>query len=55
MNIGDVKVGDTIIEPGGGKTEVTKVEHSPGSCRGKVHINGRQCYEGFANVMVRTK
>lgn len=51
-SITDVRVGDTILEPNGGRTAVTKVELEPGSCKRKVHINGKDCYEGFAEVRV---
>jgi hypothetical protein len=51
-SIQDVQVGDTILEPGGGSTKVTKVEHGPKSCVTKVHINQKDCYEGFARVNV---
>lgn len=51
-SIQDVRVGDQILEPGGGTTHVRKIEHGPGSCKTKVHINQKDCYEGFAEVRV---
>lgn len=49
-NIADVVPGDVIIE-GGNKTAVTKVDVE--RCKGKVHINDRDCYEGFTSVRVQ--
>lgn len=51
-SIQDVQPGDQILEPGGGTTYVRKVQHGPGSCKTKVHINEKDCYEGFASVRV---
>lgn len=47
----DVQVGDVIVDSGN-RTTVTKTEFGPRSCKGKVHINERECYEGFAEVKV---
>lgn len=46
--------GDTILETGN-RTEVRKVEVSPAGCRNKVHINEKDCYEGFTEVRVQDK
>lgn len=51
-NIADVQVGDTILD-GGNRTQVTKIEIGPGGCRHKVHINQKDCYEGFTEVRVQ--
>lgn len=48
----DVVPGDVILD--GGTTQVTKVEVYPPGCSGKVHINGKDCYEGFTEVRVQT-
>lgn len=53
MNIQDVQPGMTILEPGGGKTLVRKVQIAPGACKTKVHINEKDCYEGFADVRIQ--
>lgn len=48
----DVVPGDVIQEVGGGRTEVRIVELGPGSCKTKVHINEKDCYEWFSDVRV---
>lgn len=48
----DVVPGDVILE-GGGRTTVTKVEHSPNSCKNKTHINEKDCWESFTEVRVQ--
>lgn len=50
-NITEVKFGDVIIEPTGGRTTVTKVETDV--CKHKTHINGKDCYENFTDVRVQ--
>ena len=50
----NVVPGDVILE-GSNRTEVRKVEYSPGGCKHKVHINDKDCYEGFAEVRVQDK
>lgn len=50
--ISDVLPGDIIIE-GGNRTTVTKVEISPNSCKNKVHINEKDCWEGASEVRVQ--
>ena len=50
--ISDVQPGDIILE-GGNRTTVTKVEVAPPGCRGKVHINSKDCYESFTEVRVQ--
>lgn len=52
-NITEVVVGDVIVEPAGGRTTVTKVEVSPSSCKTKTHINSKDCYENFVDVLVK--
>lgn len=49
-NIMDVVPGDTILD-GGNRTEVREVDTE--RCMGKVHINNKDCYEGFAEVRVQ--
>lgn len=49
--ITDVIPGDIILE--GGRTEVKKVDLFPGSCKTKVHINEKDCYEQFSEVRVQ--
>lgn len=49
-NIADVLKGDVIIE-GSNRTTVTKVDTE--ICKNKVHINDKDCYEGFAEVRVQ--
>lgn len=53
QNITAVQVGDIILESGGGRTTVTKVEVSPDGCKTKTHINGKDCYENFSDVRVQ--
>lgn len=50
--ISDVQVGDVIVERGN-HTEVKKVEVAPNSCVGKTHINEKDCWESFTEVMVQ--
>ncbi len=50
-NIMDVQAGDTILEPGSGRTDVREVDTE--RCLGKVHINNKDCYESFAEVRVQ--
>lgn len=50
VNIADVRIGDVIIE-GSNRTTVSKVDTS--ICKNKVHINDKDCYEGFAEVRVQ--
>lgn len=54
MNIKDVRPGDTILEPGGGRTDVRKIVVGPPGCPNKVHVNDKDCYEGFSDVRIAT-
>ncbi len=49
-NIAEVVVGDVIVE-GRNLTTVTAVDAE--ICKHKVHINGKDCYEAFADVQVQ--
>lgn len=56
ISISDVQVGDVIIDGEGrmqSRTTVKKVERNPNSCIGKVHINEKDCWEGFAQVRLQ--
>lgn len=53
MNIQDVRPGDTILEPGGGKTFVKKKSFCSEKLKHKIHINDKDCYEGFAEVRIQ--
>lgn len=50
--ITEVLVGETILD-GGNRTKVTKVDISPNSCKSKVHINDKDCYEAATEVRVQ--
>lgn len=52
-NITKVAPGDIILEPGGGRTLITKVEVSPDGCLDKTHINNKDCYENFSDVRLQ--
>lgn len=50
--ITEVEPGDVIIE-GPNRTTVKKVEIAPGSCKNKVHINEKECWERYTEVRVQ--
>lgn len=49
-NIADVQTGETIVF-NGETTHVKKVDTK--TCKNKVHINDKDCYESFTDVYVR--
>lgn len=51
-NITEVQIGDVILE-GGNRTTVTQVVVGPEGCKTKTHINNKDCYENFTDVMVQ--
>jgi hypothetical protein len=49
MHASELEIGDIIIE---GRSEIKVVQLDKTICKGKVHVNGKDCYEHFALVKV---